>query len=120
MSVNQSILSASYFHDEQAAYEFVEMKLWPNGPVCPKCGSIGQHYKLSGKSTRIGVRKCRDCRKPFRITVGTVFESSHIPLRVQSDQFIKAAQELGLDEGSGDAFERAMDSLTKAKKSKSS
>jgi transposase-like protein len=77
-----SILSAPYFHDEQAAYDFVEARLWPNGPVCPKCGSIGQHYKLKGKSTRIGVRKCRDCRKPFRVTVNTVFESSHIPLRV--------------------------------------
>lgn len=77
-----SILSAPYFHDEQAAYDFVESKLWPNGPVCPKCGSVGEHYKLNGKSTRIGLRKCRDCRKPFRVTVNTVFESSHIPLRV--------------------------------------
>jgi transposase-like protein len=77
-----SILSAKYFHDEQAAYDFVESKLWPNGPICPKCGSIGKHYLLKGKSTRIGVRKCRDCRKPFRVTVNTVFESSHIPLRV--------------------------------------
>lgn len=77
-----SILSASYFHDEQAAYDFVEAKLWPNGPVCPKCGVIGGHYKLKGKSTRIGVYKCKDCRKPFRVTVNTVFQSSHIPLRV--------------------------------------
>ena len=77
-----SILSAPYFHDEQAAYDYVESKLWPHGPVCPKCGSIGEHYKLKGASTRMGVRKCRDCRKPFRVTVNTVFESSHIPLRV--------------------------------------
>jgi transposase-like protein len=82
MCAKTSILSAPHFHDEQAAYDYVESKLWPHGPVCPKCGSIGQHYKLNGKSTRIGVHKCRDCRKPFRVTVGTVFESSHIPLRV--------------------------------------
>ena len=74
--MSNSILSAPHFHDEQAAYDYVESKLWPEGPVCPKCGSVGAHYKLTGKSTRIGVRKCRDCRKPFRITVGTVFESS--------------------------------------------
>ena len=80
--MTNSFLSAPYFHDEQAAYDYVESKLWPHGPVCPKCGSIGRHYKLAGKSTRIGVRKCKDCRKPFRVTVGTVFESSHIPLRV--------------------------------------
>src|SRR5881397_2698801 len=77
-----SILSAPYFHNEQAAYEFVEERLWPHGPVCPKCGVIGGHYKLNGKSTRIGVRKCGSCRKPFTVKVGTIFEDSHIPLRV--------------------------------------
>lgn len=77
-----SILSALYFHDEEAAYAFVEARLWPQGPVCPRCGVIGNSVKLKGKSTRIGVHKCRDCRKPFRVTVGTIFEASHIPLRV--------------------------------------
>jgi transposase-like protein len=77
-----SILSAPYFHNEEAAYEFVEARLWPNGPTCPKCGVIGNSVKLAGKSTRIGVYKCRDCRKPFRVTVGTIFEKSHIPLNV--------------------------------------
>jgi transposase-like protein len=43
---------------------------------------IGNSAKLNGKSTRIGVSKCRDCRKPFRVTVGTIFEASHIPLNV--------------------------------------
>ena len=77
-----SILSAPYFHSEAAAYEFVEARLWPQGPVCPKCGVIGNSAKLKGKSTRLGVYKCRDCRKPFRVTVGTIFEASHIPLNV--------------------------------------
>lgn len=77
-----SILSAPYFHNEEAAYAFVEARLWPNGPVCPKCGVIGNSAKLAGKSTRLGVYKCRDCRKPFRVTVGTIFEASHIRLNV--------------------------------------
>lgn len=77
-----SILSAPYFHNEEAAYAFVEARLWPQGPVCPKCGVIGNSHKMQGKSTRIGVHKCRDCRKPFTVKVGTIFESSHIPLRV--------------------------------------
>lgn len=80
--MSDSILSAPYFHSEEAAYEFVEARLWPNGPVCPKCGVIGNSAKLKGKSTRVGVYKCRDCRKPFRVTVGTIFEASHIPLNV--------------------------------------
>lgn len=82
MKSKNSILSAPYFHNEEAAYEYVEARLWPNGPVCPKCGVIGNSAKLKGKSTRLGVYKCRDCRKPFRVTVGTIFEKSHIPLNV--------------------------------------
>jgi transposase-like protein len=77
-----SILSAPYFHQEQAAYDFVEARLWPRGPVCPKCGVIGNSAKLKGKSTRIGVYKCRECRKPFTVKVGTIFEDSHIPMNV--------------------------------------
>lgn len=76
-----SILSAPHFHDEQAAYAFVEARIWPNGRVCPKCGVIGESGALNGKSTRIGVYKCYACRKPFTVKVGTVFESSHIPMR---------------------------------------
>lgn len=77
-----SILSAPFFHNETAAYEYVEGKLWPRGPVCPKCGVIGNAAKLQGKSTRIGVYKCRDCRKPFTVKVGTIFEDSHIKMNV--------------------------------------
>jgi transposase-like protein len=77
-----SILSQPYFHNEEAAYAFVEKRVWPHGPVCPKCGVIGRSGKLSGTSTRIGVYKCYDCRKPFTVKVGTIFESSHIPLRL--------------------------------------
>jgi transposase-like protein len=77
-----SILSAPYFHNEEAAYGFVEARIWPNGRVCPKCGTVGESGKLNGKSRRIGVYKCYACRKPFTLKVGTVFESSHIPMRL--------------------------------------
>ena len=77
-----SILSAQYFHNEEAAYAFVESKLWARGPVCPHCGGVERNGKLGGASTRIGVYKCYDCRKPFTVKVGTIFESSHIALRL--------------------------------------
>jgi transposase-like protein len=77
-----SVLDAKHFHDEEAAYAYLEARLWPNGPVCPHCGGVDRVGKLQGKSTRIGVWKCYQCRKPFRVTVGTVFESSHVPLRL--------------------------------------
>ena len=69
------------FNDDNAAREYLETVLWPQGPVCPRCGVMGDRItKLAGKSTRPGVYNCKDCRKPFSVTVGTVMERSHIPL----------------------------------------
>jgi transposase-like protein len=74
-------LSDPIYHDDDAAREHLEGLLWPNGPYCPRCGVMGDRItKLQGKSTRPGVHKCKDCRKPFTVTVGTVMERSHIPL----------------------------------------
>lgn len=75
-----SILNAKFFHDEPAAIEKLESIVWPQGPVCPHCGGVDRIYALKGKTTRPGLRKCGDCRKQFTVKVGTVFESSHIPL----------------------------------------
>ncbi len=77
-----SILSQPYFHNEEAAYEFIEGRIWPKGAVCPHCGGTERNRKMQGASTRIGVYKCYDCRKPFTVKVGTIFEASHIPLRL--------------------------------------
>ncbi len=77
-----SVLNAPHFQDEQAAYDWVESRVWPQGPICPHCGSVERISKMGGKSTRIGVYKCYACRKPFTVKVGTVFESSHIPLHI--------------------------------------
>lgn len=73
-------LLAPYFQDADKAREYLEALRWPNGPVCPHCGVIGEHYALKGASHRPGLRKCKDCRKQFSVTVGTVFERSKIPL----------------------------------------
>lgn len=80
--MTKSILSESQFHNEEAAYKFVEARVWPNGPVCPHCGCFERVGKMGGKSTRIGTYKCYDCRKPFTVKVGTIFESSPLPLRL--------------------------------------
>jgi transposase-like protein len=80
--MKSSILSAKHFHDEAAAYAFVEALLWPDGPVCPHCACTERIGAMRGKSTRIGTYKCYDCRKPFTVKVGTIFESSHVPMRV--------------------------------------
>jgi transposase-like protein len=80
--MSASILSAPFFHNEEAAYAFVESRVWPRGPVCVHCGGVERIGKLQGKSTRVGVYKCYDCRKPFTVKVATIFEDSHIPLRL--------------------------------------
>jgi transposase-like protein len=77
-----SVLSAPHFHDEAAAYKFLEARIWPKGPVCPHCGGIERISKMEGKSTRIGVYKCYQCRMQFSVKVGTVFESSHVKLHL--------------------------------------
>lgn len=77
-----SVLNAKHFQNEKAAYAFVENIVWPEGPTCPHCGECERIGELKGKSTRIGVRKCYSCRKPFTVKVGTIFESSHIELHI--------------------------------------
>ena len=70
------------YSDPNKPREHLEALHWPNGPVCPHCGNCDQDRitKLAGKSTRPGVHKCKECSKPFTVTVGTIFEDSKIPL----------------------------------------
>jgi transposase-like protein len=77
-----SVLSAAPFQNEDAAFEYVESHLWPRGPVCPHCGERGRIGRLSGKTTRPGLRKCYACRKPFTVRIGSIFEDSHLPLHL--------------------------------------
>lgn len=77
-----SILEQPHFKDADKAREYLERLRWPDGPICPHCGSVGGHYALHGKAHRPGLWKCHDCREQFSVTVGTVFERSKIPLNV--------------------------------------
>lgn len=82
-------LRSPIFNNDDAAREHLETLLWPDGPTCPRCNAKGDRVtKLMGKSTRPGVYKCKDCRKPFTVTVGTVMERSKIPL----SKWVLAAQ----------------------------
>ena len=78
----KSVLSAPHFQNEEAAFAYVKSKLWPAGPECPHCGVVAQAGKLKGKTTRPGLWKCYACRKPFTVRMGSVFESSHVPMTV--------------------------------------
>jgi transposase-like protein len=77
------VLTALQFHNEEAAFEHVEKLLWPNGPVCPHCGATEEHVgRLTGKSSRTGLRKCYACRETFTVRMGTIFEDSHLSLHL--------------------------------------
>ena len=76
----KSIISSAHFQNEEAAYAYIEARIWPNGPVCPHCGATKRISKMQGKSHRIGLYKCYVCRKPFTVKIGTIFEDSHIAM----------------------------------------
>lgn len=83
--MSKAVLAQAHFHDEAAAFAYLEGKLWPQGPVCPKCG--GEGYALNGVKdkkgrVRLGLKKCRACRAQFTLRVGTIFEDSHAPLHL--------------------------------------
>jgi transposase-like protein len=86
-----SLLSHKHLQDEEAAYAWVEAHVWPDGPVCPKCGSVERISKMAGKATRKGLYKCYACRSQFRVTVGTIFEKSHVPLHIWLQAFFLMA-----------------------------
>lgn len=82
-------LNQPQYQDADAARQWLESIRWPNGPICPHCGSVSEdHYALKGKggekgkAHRPGLYMCKDCREQFTVTVGTVFERSKIKLNV--------------------------------------
>jgi transposase-like protein len=84
MKINLVEIGAHFSNDDRAR-ELLERLRWPDGPVCPHCGEINNAFRLEGKSdskkpVRNGVWKCAGCREQFSVTVGTVFEDSHVPI----------------------------------------
>ena len=73
-------LADSLFASDDKARSHLETLRWPRGPVCPHCGGTEKITRLEGNSHRPGLHQCNDCREHFTVTVGTLFERSHIPL----------------------------------------
>jgi transposase-like protein len=82
--VAKSAFDDPRFNDEAAAFAYVESKLWPDGPVCPHCGNADSKRlrKMQGNATRLGLYNCNECKGQFTVRQGTIFESSHLPLRL--------------------------------------
>jgi transposase-like protein len=73
-------LTDPIFHDDNKAREHLEAQRWPDGPYCPHCGEAEKVTRLQGETTKPGTCVCKSCRRKFTVTVGTLFESSHIGL----------------------------------------
>jgi transposase-like protein len=72
------IFSAPVFGDDQKARRYLERLRWPDGPLCPRCGTVDRAYEIR----HAGVYRCADpkCQANFTVTLNTVLERSHIPL----------------------------------------
>lgn len=75
-----------HLRDEKSCREFLEETRWQGEPVCPHChcqseGECYKHYKLKTRGKFDGLYKCRRCKKRFTVTVGTMFEGSHVSLQ---------------------------------------
>lgn len=73
-------LTDPIFTDADKAREHLEATRWPQGPVCPHCGVVNEATMVGGKAARKGCYQCNACREQFTATVGTVMESSKVPL----------------------------------------
>jgi transposase-like protein len=70
----------AWFQNPEIARKQIERGAWPNGPVCFHCRAVGRATLMKGKSTRAGLYQCNACRRPFTVTMGTIYERSKIPL----------------------------------------
>lgn len=68
-------------NNDKACREHLEKLRWNGEPICPHCGSQrDNHYRIKKRGEDKGYYKCKDCRLPFSVTIGTIFEKSTIPL----------------------------------------
>jgi transposase-like protein len=90
-------LTNPIFSNEEAARKHFEKLHWPNGPICPHCGVVSEATELKGEAHRAGLYKCRACSEQFSVTIGSVMESSHLPLNKWAAAFhLMAASKKGV------------------------
>ncbi len=82
-----SSFNLAELQNEKAAFAYLEARLWPQGPICPHCGHRRRIYVIQSKpgakaKVRYGLKKCGACRKQFTVRLGSLFESSHVPLHI--------------------------------------
>lgn len=69
------------FPDQEACIAYLERLRWAESPECPHCESIHVRRRNEQDIGRIGRWNCHDCRTTFKVTCGTVFQGTKIPLQ---------------------------------------
>lgn len=68
------------FPDQESCIAHLERVRWQNKPVCPFCGCIIKRKKECGEG-RVGRFHCSACKASFKVTHGTMFHGTKIPLQ---------------------------------------
>ncbi len=63
------------FKDEDTCINHFRSIRWPDGVVCPHCGSVSV-YTLGNNG-----HKCGDCKTKFSVRHGSIFDDSKVPLQ---------------------------------------
>ncbi len=63
------------FPDDAAAEKWFSEVRWPEGPECPKCGSMNVQEKTAHPTMP---HRCRSCPKYFSVKTGTVMHRSNL------------------------------------------
>ena len=72
---NSFVQMITMLPDDAACRKYLEQILWNGTPTCPHCGLVDKTAYVLKKP---GQYKCRGCQKRFTVSIGTMFEGSHI------------------------------------------
>lgn len=82
IKLNSFVDMLAAFPDDMSCRNYLELKLWNGVPTCPHCGTVDEKaMRLKIKGEFKGLYKCKSCRERFTVTIGTMFEGTHIGLR---------------------------------------
>ncbi len=69
------------FPDQEACIAYLERLRWQGSPECPHCESTHVKQRNESDTGRIGRYNCHGCRSTFKVTSGTIFHGTKIPLQ---------------------------------------
>ena len=69
------------FPTQESCISYLEQLRWQGLPECPHCQSERVRRRTEHDTGRIGRWNCHDCRSTFKVTHGTIFQGTKVPLQ---------------------------------------